>query len=121
MQTRERRKSERRGKTEAAAREAVRGIGRLAARVRLNVKERRRRAREAAAAEVRERLTVKLPRTLIERARNAVFWTPGLTLTSLVESSLRSAIAALERARGTAFPQRERDLQAGRPKASATR
>lgn len=93
----------------------MRNAGRIAATVRLRVRERRRRAREAN-GEARERLTVKLPRSLIERARDAVFWTPGMTLTSLVETSLRTAIAALERARGSGFPAREHDLRAGRPK-----
>ena len=31
----------------------------------------------------KERLTVNLPPELIERARNAVYWTPGLTLAGL--------------------------------------
>ena len=37
---------------------------------------------------LRERVTVALPADLMERARNAVYWTPGATLTALVENAL---------------------------------
>ena len=56
----------------------------------------------------KERLTVHLPVDLIERVKNAVYWTPGLTL-------VRLALADLEAARGAPFPPRERPLTVGRP------
>ena len=88
----------------------------------LKIRERRRRARAAAAAEDdrRERLTVQLPKGLIERARNAAFWTAGLTLTALVEDALIRAIERLERQRGEPFEQRTSDLRAGRPRHDET-
>ena len=52
---------------------------------------------------------------LFELARDAVYWTPGLTLSSLCEVGLRSEIVNLERKRGEAFPKRAGDLKAGRP------
>ncbi len=63
----------------------------------------------------RERLTAKLPVEVIERARNAVYWTPGLTLASLTQSALEAYIDALEAERGEAFPQRQGQIKLGRP------
>lgn len=62
-----------------------------------------------------ERLTAKLPVAVIERARNAVYWTPGLTLAGLTQKALTAYIDALEAERGAAFPQREKELKLGRP------
>lgn len=61
----------------------------------------------------RERLTAQLPRELIERARNAVYWTPGLTLAGLTEAALEKFLNELEQ--GKPFPPRQRELKAGRP------
>ena len=61
------------------------------------------------------RATFHLPMELFDRARDAVYWTPGLTLSSLCEDGLRSEIVNLERKRGEAFPKRAGDLKAGRP------
>ena len=61
------------------------------------------------------RATFHLPMELFEQARDAVYWTPGLTLSGLCEAGLRSEIVNLERKRGEAFPKRAGDLKAGRP------
>ena len=61
------------------------------------------------------RATFHLPMELFERARDAVYWTPSVTLSSLCEAGLRSEIVNLERQRGEAFPKRAGDLKAGRP------
>ena len=63
----------------------------------------------------KERLTVHLPVDLIDGVKNAVYWTPGLTLARLAEDALRQALADLEAARGAPFPPRERPLTVGRP------
>ena len=63
----------------------------------------------------RDRLTVHLPVDLIDGVKNAVYWTPGLTLACLAEDALRQALAALEAARGEPFPPRARNLTVGRP------
>lgn len=52
---------------------------------------------------------------MIERAKNAVFWTPGMTLSSLAEKALEEKIDELEKQRGESFPQREAELTKGRP------
>ena len=64
----------------------------------------------------RERLTVKLSANLIDRLRNAVYWTPGATIAGVVEQCLTHSIDAMERKRGSQFPVREEDLRPGRPK-----
>jgi hypothetical protein len=63
----------------------------------------------------KERLTVHLPINLIDRLKNAVYWTPGLTLAGLAEATLREAIDKLEKERGEPFPPRTRELTGGRP------
>jgi hypothetical protein len=61
------------------------------------------------------RLTVHLPVDLIDQVKNAVYWTPGLTLAALAERAMRHEVAALEQERGGPFPSRKEDLRGGRP------
>ena len=63
----------------------------------------------------KQRFTAKLPIEIIERARNAVYWTPGLTLAQLVANSLSHALDDLEAQRGEPFPPRQHELSPGRP------
>ena len=72
-----------------------------------------RQKRKAKARKIRA--TFHLPMELVELARDAVYWTPGLTLSSLCEAGLRSEIVNLERKRGETFPKRPGDLKVGRP------
>lgn len=64
---------------------------------------------------LKERLTVHLPVDLIDRVKNAVYWTPGLTLAGLAEEALTAAVEKLERQRGEPFPPRKAELKGGRP------
>lgn len=52
---------------------------------------------------------------LINRVRDAVYWTPGLTLTVLAEAALNKKLKRLEPERGDPFPPRREPLKAGRP------
>jgi len=53
---------------------------------------------------------------VIEQARTAVYYTPGLTLSSLVEKALKAEVEALEAKRGDPFPAIEDGkLSPGRP------
>ena len=61
------------------------------------------------------RATFHLSADLFDRARDAAYWTPGLTLSGLCEAGLRSEIAHMEQERGEPFPKRETDLKLGRP------
>jgi hypothetical protein len=64
---------------------------------------------------VKERLTVHLPVILIDRLKNAVYWTPGLTLAGLAEDALERAMDRMEKARGEPFEPRKGRIKAGRP------
>jgi hypothetical protein len=64
---------------------------------------------------IKERLTVHLSIGLIDRMKNAVYWTPGLTLAGLAEEALAQAVDKLEKERGEPFPPRQAELKGGRP------
>lgn len=64
----------------------------------------------------RERLTVKLRAEIIERLRNAVFYTPGLTINGFIEECINSIVGRMEQERGATFPKRTEKLRVGRPK-----
>lgn len=70
---------------------------------------------ERRAAKRKERLTIHLPVETIERAKNAVFWTPGLTLADLGERALGRLLDDLEKERGEKFAPRLNELKGGRP------
>lgn len=83
----------------------------LAKSARLKTRERREKPRAAQ----RERVTFLLSSELVDRLRDAVYWTPGATLAGIVTESLGRTIDGMERARGEHFPRRKRPLKAGRP------
>lgn len=64
----------------------------------------------------REQLTVQLPTDVVDQLRDAVYWTPGLTITGFVSQCITSVVKRLETERGDRFPKRERALRPGRPK-----
>jgi post-segregation antitoxin (ccd killing protein) len=63
----------------------------------------------------KSQIAVTVTEELADRARDAVYWTPGLTLSGLVEEALEREIRRRERARGEPFPKRKGDLPSGRP------
>lgn len=63
----------------------------------------------------RGRLTVQLSGPLVERLRNAVYWTPGLTITRFMERCIGEVVDRLEEERGERFPRRTGELSPGRP------
>lgn len=62
----------------------------------------------------KQRVSFQLPTELIERARNAVYWTPGLTLNELAEVAFSHTLNCMEVLRAEAFPPRTGRLKAGR-------
>ncbi len=62
------------------------------------------------------RLTVNLPNDLVEQMRDAVYWSPGLTLAWLVARALRTSLAELHASNRGPFPRRAKPLRAGRPR-----
>lgn len=63
----------------------------------------------------KERLTVHMTAELIDRVKNAVYWTPGLTLAGLAEEAFTEVVQRLEAGRGEPFPPRREELKGGRP------
>ena len=66
----------------------------------------------------RKRLTVSLPLELLERSRNTVYWTKGLTLARLLEEALKTSLDHREELNGQPFQRRLEDLKGGRPRNS---
>ena len=62
------------------------------------------------------RLTVNLPSHLVEQMRDAVYWTPGLTLAWMIARAARASLAELETVHQGPFPRRLKPLRAGRPR-----
>lgn len=63
---------------------------------------------------VRERLSVLIPFDTVERVRNAAYW-DRVPLARIVDDALNAAIDRYERSRGKEYPERDKDLRAGRP------
>lgn len=65
---------------------------------------------------VKKRLTVTLPGDLLDRLRNAVYWTPGMTLAGFIHAAVNARLDALEAQNGEPFPSRIEELKGGRPR-----
>jgi len=62
------------------------------------------------------RLTVNLPSNLVEQMRDAVYWTPGLTLAWMIARAVRTSLNDLEAMNQGPFPRRSKPFRAGRPR-----
>lgn len=62
------------------------------------------------------RLTVSLPGDLVDRLRDAVYWSPSMKLAWLIAQSLRTSLTEMESLRQGPFPKRKNALRAGRPR-----
>jgi len=64
----------------------------------------------------KERVTFQLPIELIEKARDVVYFTPGITMARLMEDALVAQLKLREKVRGQNFPSRAGAvLRTGRP------
>lgn len=61
------------------------------------------------------RITFYISREIVENAKNAAYWTPGMTLSSLAEQALSNYIGDMEQQREMPFMPRESELAKGRP------
>ena len=61
-----------------------------------------------------QRVTVSLPKPLIERLRNAVYWTEDVPMAGLVAEAIKDIVTQMEEANGGVFPQRVSPLKRGR-------
>ena len=64
----------------------------------------------------KQRVTITLPAELLERLRNAVYWTGHGTLARLIADALDDSVTQMEEANGQVFPQRLSPLKRGRPR-----
>lgn len=62
----------------------------------------------------KQKIAVQLPAELVEKARDAVYWTPGMTLNRLTQIALSHTLEYMETLRGVPFPPRGGDLSTGR-------
>lgn len=62
----------------------------------------------------KQRVTVSLPTMLIERLRNAVYWTGHRPLAALVAEAIEEIVTQMEEVNGGVFPQRVSPLKRGR-------
>jgi hypothetical protein len=67
----------------------------------------------------KQRVTITLPLSLLERLRNAVYWTGHGPLARLISDALDDAVTHMEQTNGQAFPQRLAPLKRGRPRTKA--
>jgi predicted DNA-binding protein len=66
-------------------------------------------------------VTISLPSALMERLRNAVYWTGDRPLASLVAEAIENVVTQLEDDIGGAFPLRVSALRRGRPRKATPR
>ncbi len=64
----------------------------------------------------RQRMTVSLPAELLERMRDAAYWTSGTTMAGLISSAMEDMLHNLETQNGRPFSPRLQDLKPGRPR-----
>ena len=63
-----------------------------------------------------QRVTIVLPTTLIERLRNAIYWTEQHTMARIITDALHDAVAGMEQVNGGIFLPRLTPLKRGRPR-----
>ena len=63
----------------------------------------------------RSKVSAEVDYDVADRVKNAVYWTPGLTMARFIEKALEDAIEKLEEEKGGKFEAREGELVGGRP------
>lgn len=66
----------------------------------------------------RQRMTVSLPTDLVERVRDAAYWSPGSTMAGLITEALEGLLKQRELQNGRPFAPRLGALKPGRPRTS---
>jgi hypothetical protein len=62
----------------------------------------------------RQKITLTMDSALVERLKNTVYWSPGLSLCSLLEEGAEIMVNQLEKENGKPFPERNGELKKGR-------
>ena len=65
-------------------------------------------------AKKKQKITFIMDCDLVERLKNAVYWSPGLSVSSVLEEATEKAINELEKEKGKPFPERNGELKKGR-------
>jgi hypothetical protein len=65
-------------------------------------------------AKKRQKITLTMDSDLVERLKNTVYWSPGLSLCSLLEEGAEIMVNQLEKENGKPFPERNGELKKGR-------
>jgi len=73
-------------------------------------------SRREPASQRRQRLSVFLSASLLERLRNAVYWTQDRPLAQIIADAIEGAVSEMEESNGGEFPARLAPLKAGRPR-----
>lgn len=63
----------------------------------------------------KERLTFLFSIDVVEKLRDAAFWSPGETMAGIVDRAIRTELANMEKKRGGPFPERSANVKVGRP------
>ncbi len=63
---------------------------------------------------MKSHITVAVAAEVVERLRNAAYWTPGLTITSVLEECVAIAVDELERKNGGPYEKRNGPLKNGK-------
>jgi hypothetical protein len=66
----------------------------------------------------RQRMTVSLPAELVERIRDAAYWSPGATMAGLITEALEGLLKQRELENGRPFAPRLGALKPGRPRSN---
>lgn len=66
----------------------------------------------------KRRVTITVPAEVLERLRDAVYWTPGMTIAKLMSLALTKQLDDMETANAAPFPKRSGELKPGRPRAA---
>lgn len=63
----------------------------------------------------KKNFSVSITPAVLDKIRDIVYWTPGLTVSGLVETCFINVANAMEADRGSEFPARTGQLSMGRP------
>lgn len=63
----------------------------------------------------RKKITIQISAALLNRLKNTVYWTPGITMSSSIELAIEDLLEDMEKENGGVFEQRLTDLKPGRP------
>lgn len=80
---------------------------------RTRMKKMKRKKKEEVNPNRKAKITVTLPVKLLDRMRNAVYWTPSLTIAGLAAAALETRLRKLEKKRK--FRPRRGKIRVGRP------